>query len=130
MERLIERLRVARKALSTLQELTKNPELSVVERDAAIQRFEYTFEATWKAAQNFLSEVEGLTANSPKSAVRACWQAGVLNEGNAQLALQMCETCNLTVHTYNETLALSVYRQIKSYTDLLDLWLRAMEKKV
>ncbi|MCA1899821.1 MAG: hypothetical protein LDL50_03825 [Chloroflexi bacterium] len=40
MERLIERLRVARKALSTLQELTKNPELSIVERDAAIQRFE------------------------------------------------------------------------------------------
>jgi nucleotidyltransferase substrate binding protein (TIGR01987 family) len=130
MERLIERLRVARKALSTLQELTKNPELSVVERDAAIQRFEYTFEATWKAAQNFLSEMEGLTANSPKSAVRACWQAGLLNEENAQLALQMCETRNLTVHTYNETLAFSVYRQIKSYTDLLDLWLRAMEKKV
>jgi nucleotidyltransferase substrate binding protein (TIGR01987 family) len=130
MERLIERLRVARKALSTLQELTKNPELSVVERDAAIQRFEYTFEATWKAAQNFLSEVEGLTANSPKSVVRACWQAGLLNEENAQLALQMCETRNLTVHTYNEALALSVYRQIKSYTDLLDLWLRAMEKKV
>jgi nucleotidyltransferase substrate binding protein (TIGR01987 family) len=130
MERLIERLRVARKALSTLQELTRNPELSIVERDAAIQRFEYTFEATWKAAQNFLSEVEGLTANSPKSAVRACWQAGLLNEENAHLALQMCETRNLTVHTYNETLALSVYRQIKSYTDLLDLWLRAMEKKV
>jgi nucleotidyltransferase substrate binding protein (TIGR01987 family) len=130
MERLTERLRVARKALSTLQELTKNPELSVVERDAAIQRFEYTFEATWKAAQNFLSEMEGLTANSPKSAVRGCWQAGLLNEENAQLALQMCETRNLTVHTYNETLALSVYRQIKSYTDLLDLWLSEMEKKL
>jgi len=42
----------------------------------------------------------------------------------------MCETRNLTAHTYNETLALSVYRRIKSYTDLLDLWLRAMEKKI
>ncbi|MCA1899822.1 MAG: nucleotidyltransferase substrate binding protein [Chloroflexi bacterium] len=70
------------------------------------------FEATWKAAQNFLSEAEGLIVNSPKSAVRACWQAGLLNEENAQIALQMRETRNLTVLTYNETLALSVYRQI------------------
>jgi nucleotidyltransferase substrate binding protein (TIGR01987 family) len=130
MERLIERLQVARRALSTLQELTNKIELSVVERDAAIQRFEYTFEATWKAAQMFLSEVEGVTANSPKSAVRACWQAGLLSEENAQHALQMCETRNMTVHTYNETLALAVYRQINTYADLLDLWLRAMEKKV
>ncbi|MBI3153742.1 MAG: nucleotidyltransferase substrate binding protein [Chloroflexi bacterium] len=130
MERVIERLRVARRALSTLQELTTKPELSVVERDAAIQRFEYTFEATWKAAQMFLIVIEGITANSPKSAVRACWQAGLLNEENAQRALQMCETRNMTVHTYNETLALSVYRQISGYADLLDLWLKAMEKKV
>jgi nucleotidyltransferase substrate binding protein (TIGR01987 family) len=130
MERLIERLQVARRALSTLQELTNKPELSIVERDAAIQRFEYTFEAIWKTAQMFLSEVEGVTANSPKSAVRACWQAGLLSEENAQQALQMCETRNMTVHTYNETLALAVYRQINAYADLLDLWLRAMEKKV
>lgn len=130
MERLIERLQVARRALSTLQELTNKPELTVVERDAAIQRFEYTFEATWKASQMFLSVVEGVTANSPKSAVRACWQAGLFTEENTQQALQMCETRNMTVHTYNETLALSVYRQINTYTDLLDLWIRAMEKKV
>jgi nucleotidyltransferase substrate binding protein (TIGR01987 family) len=130
MERLIERLQVARRALSTLQELTSKSELSVVERDAAIQRFEYTFEAIWKTAQMFLSEVEGVTANSPKSAVRACWQAGLLSEENAQHALQMCETRNMTVHTYNEALALAVYRKINAYADLLDLWLRAMENKV
>jgi hypothetical protein len=53
MERIIERLQVVRRALSTLQELTNKPELTVVERDAAIQRFEYTFEAIWKTAQIF-----------------------------------------------------------------------------
>ncbi|MCC6271364.1 MAG: nucleotidyltransferase substrate binding protein, partial [Microbacteriaceae bacterium] len=98
--------------------------------DAAIQRFEYTFEAAWKASQMFLGVIEGVTANSPKSAVRACWQAGLFTEENAQRALQMCETRNMTVHTYNETLALFVYRQIASYADLLDGWLSAMEKKV
>ncbi len=53
MERLIERLQVARRALSTLQELTNKPKLTVVERDAAIQRFEYTFEAAWRPHKCF-----------------------------------------------------------------------------
>ena len=88
MERVKERAQVARKALSTLHELINKSDLSMVERDAAIQRFEYTFEATWKTAQLFLAEVEGLTANSPKSVVRASWQAGLFDESTAQLALQ------------------------------------------
>lgn len=45
MERLKERLAVARKALRTLQELLVIEHPTKVERDAAIQRFEYTFEA-------------------------------------------------------------------------------------
>jgi nucleotidyltransferase substrate binding protein (TIGR01987 family) len=102
MERVKERAQIARKALSTLQELTNQPNLSLVERDAAIQRFEYTFEAAWKTAQLFLAEVEGLTANSPKSVIRACWQAGLFDESTAQLALQMCEARNMTVHTYSK----------------------------
>lgn len=62
----------------------------------------------------FLSEVEGETANSPKNTVRACWQAGLLNEERTQHALQMCETRNMMVRTYNKTFALSVYYQINA----------------
>ena len=130
MERVKERAQVARKALSTLQELTGKPDLSTVERDAAIQRFEYTFEAMWKTAQTFLNESEGITANPPKGVVRASWQLGLLDETNAQLALQMCEARNMTVHTYNEKLALSIYHQIKGYAGVLELWLSAIEKRL
>jgi hypothetical protein len=52
MERIIERLQVARRALSTLQELTNKPELTVVERDAAIQRFEYILNAVTNCGFN------------------------------------------------------------------------------
>ncbi|MDL1909289.1 DUF86 domain-containing protein [Chloroflexi bacterium CFX6] len=130
MERVKERLNVARKALSTLRELTDKSKLTEVERDAAIQRFEYTFEAAWKTAQLYLSEAEGLTANSPKSAVRASWQVGLFDEKTAQTALRMVEARNLTVHTYNEKLAQSVYRQIKGYVDVLEVWLDGMEKNM
>ena len=130
MERVRERLAVARKALLTLRELTDKPKLTEIERDAAIQRFEYTFEAVWKAAQLYLNEVEGVTANSPKSVVRASWQTGLFGEKTAQTALRMVEARNLTVHTYNEKLARSVYRQITSYVDILQEWLESMEKNV
>jgi nucleotidyltransferase substrate binding protein (TIGR01987 family) len=123
-------MQTARKALGTLRELTDKSNVSAVERDAAIQRFEYTVEAIWKTAQIFLSEMEGVTANSPKSAVRASWQVGLLDEKNAELALRMCDARNLTVHTYNEQLANSVYRQIREYADVLGIWLSAMEKRL
>ncbi len=130
MERVKERLAVARKALQTLRELTDKPKLTEVERDAAIQRFEYTFEAVWKAAQLYLNEVEGLIANSPKGTVRFSWQAGLFDEKTAQAALRMVEARNLTVHTYNEKLAKSVYRDITKYVEVLQKWLDEMQKNV
>ena len=79
MERLNERLATARAALATLDELMRKSVRSKVERDAAIQRFEYTFEATWKAAQLYLREVEGLEVGSPKRAARAGLQVGLFD---------------------------------------------------
>ena len=70
MDRLRQRLSVAGQAAATLRELAVRTAPSKIERDAAIQRFEYSFEATWKAAQRFLAVVEGVEAGSPKSAIR------------------------------------------------------------
>jgi hypothetical protein len=66
VERLKERFGVAQKALATLREVLAETNPSVIVRDAAIQRFEYTFEAFWKAGQEFLRAQEGLDIGSPK----------------------------------------------------------------
>jgi len=129
MERVKERLQVARKALITLQELASKPNFTVLERDAAIQRFEYTFEAIWRAAQTFLFTMEGVAANSPKSAVRSSWQAGLLDEISSQAALRMCEARNMTVHTYNEKLAQEIANQVPDFARLLEKWLSSMEAR-
>jgi len=44
MERINERSRIAQKALNSLTEIVSE------ENPTAIQRFEYSFEAVWKAA--------------------------------------------------------------------------------
>ena len=84
MDRLPQRLNVAGQAVATLRELAVRTAPSKIERDAAIQRFEYGFEATWKAAQRFLAMAEGVGAGSPKSAIRACHEAGLLDGRGAK----------------------------------------------
>ena len=130
MERLKERLAIARRALSTLQELVRLEHPSPVERDAAIQRFEYTCEAVWKAAQRYLLEVEGISAGSPKASIRACREVGLLSDDQAAIGLEMIDDRNLTVHTYNEAVAEDIYGNLPQHTDLLAVWLTAMEERV
>ena len=85
---------------------------SKIVRDAAIQRFEYTFEAVWKAAQRHLEIVEGVEAGSPKGVFRACLEAGILTASQTQQALGMTDDRNLTAHTYNEQVAVRIYNRI------------------
>ena len=129
MERLKERLAVARRALGTLQEILAVEHPSRVERDAAIQRFEYTCEAVWKAAQQYLQEIEGLRLGSPKGSIRASRDVGLVTDEQATVGLEMIDDRNLTVHTYNESLAEAIYHQLPSYADFLAVWLTAMEER-
>jgi len=131
MERLQERLVVARRALETLQRLQLEKARSDdVIRDAAIQRFEYTFEAVWKAAQLYLREVEGLEVGSPKGVIRASFQVGIFDENQARSALEMADDRNLTVHTYNEALAQAISSRIPDHVTLMERWLEAMEERI
>jgi nucleotidyltransferase substrate binding protein (TIGR01987 family) len=130
VERLKERLALARRALGTLQELVRLAHPSRVERDAAIQRFEYTCEAVWKAAQRYLLEGEGISAGSPKGSIRACRDVGLLSDDQAAIGLEMIDDRNLTVHTYNEAVAEDIYSHLPRYAELLTVWLTAIEGRV
>lgn len=127
MERLRERIQIAQQALTTFNELVGKDQVSPVERDAAIQRFEYTFEATWKAAQRYLLIREGVDTGSPKAVIRACWQSGILDEEMARQAFNMADDRNLTVHTYNEELANIIYSHLNAYAGLLAKWITNMQ---
>jgi len=109
-----------------LQELINSQSLTIVERDAAIQRFEYTFEALWKAGKAFLREIEGLEIGSPKGVIRGFLQVGLFTEEQTALALAMVDDRNMTSHTYNEGLAEQIYDQLDNYAELMADWLSDM----
>ncbi|MEW5939502.1 MAG: HI0074 family nucleotidyltransferase substrate-binding subunit, partial [Chloroflexota bacterium] len=101
-----------------------------VERDAAIQRFEYSFEMAWKAAKAYLID-QGLTnVASPRSAIRASFTAGMFDEETAEKIMRMVDDRNLTVHTYREEFAVKLYRILSGHAALLRLWLTEIQKRV
>ena len=122
-----QRLTVARRALGTLRELALLPAPTTTERDAAIQRFEYSFEAVWKAAQTFLRVVEGLEVGSPKAAIRASRETDLLSLAEAENALTMADDRNRTAHTYNERIAVAIFTRLPGHVAILDAWLNAMQ---
>lgn len=125
MARVAQRLAIARQALASLEELANEPVNKIV-RDASIQRFEYTFEALWKAAQAVLFERFGLELASPKPVIRASFENGLLNEEETRLALAMVDHRNLTTHTYNETLAEEIFSAIPDYRRLMRSWVERL----
>ncbi|BBB91671.1 MAG TPA: HI0074 family nucleotidyltransferase substrate-binding subunit [Methylomusa anaerophila] len=130
MARLHERLDAAKKALARLQEAMALVHPTLLERDAGIQRFEFSFEAVWKAAQAFLTGHEGLDAASPKGVIRYCREVGLLNDDETIMALHMADDRNLTAYTYNEPLAAEIYARVKEYGPLLEKWLDRMRKRL
>jgi len=117
----------ARRALATLKELALLARPSVVERDAAIKRFEYSFDIIWKTARQHLLSVHGIDQRSPKSVIRACRVAGLLSDEKTEAALAMADDRNLTVHTYNEAWAREVFGRLAGHAELLEVLLAAIE---
>lgn len=130
METLTRRLADAFKAVSTLERITGLPEPSDIERDAAIQRFEYTFEMTWKAAQAYLSEYEYLQAALPRAVIRLCFQSGVFDESVANALFTIASDRNLTVHAYQETFAIQLYHRLAAHAAVMRQWLTTIQARI
>ena len=126
MDRLAQRLADAARAVATLGDILREP-FSIIVRDAAIKRFEYTFEAVWKAAQLYLSN-EGFDVMSPRGVVRTSVLAGLLNPGQAEEALAMVDDRNLTVNLYKEAVAQQIFERLPGHAGLLSDWLAALQR--
>lgn len=130
MERLQQRIAMAEKALNAFEEVMTIANPSTIERDAAIQRFEFTFEALWKAAKQMLFDVEGIDVGSPKGVIRSCREVGIFTDNETTNALEMVNDRNLTVHTYNEALAIEIYSHLWYYLQLMQRWLERIKQRV
>ena len=126
MEKLELKYQDAARALKTLQDIFKEP-FSVIVRDAAIQRFEYTFEALWKFIQAYLREKEGIAVSSPKTVFRELLPLGFLSEDEVAGLLEMTDSRNDTVHTYKEIVAQMIYGRLPDYVILMEKVIKELQ---
>ena len=116
MSKLNERLILLQKTLKTLQEvLLETP--TAIERDAAIQRFEYCFELAWKCLKD-ICFIEGFVVNSPKEAIKKSFLIAILTDEITWV--NMLEDRNRSSHTYLEIMAEEIYAALPNYYNAMN----------
>lgn len=95
-------------------------ELSQLEREGIIQRFEYTWELAWKTLKDYL-DFEGVVidAATPRSVLKAAHVAGIITQGDDWM--RALDARNKMSHTYNFKVFEQVIADIReTYLALLD----------
>ncbi len=98
-----------KKALQRLEEASLVSENDALKIDGTIQRFEFTFELTWKTVKRIL-ESEGIIVNTPRETLAQAYQIDWIQ--NEKTWLNMLEDRNLTSHVYSETEANQIFDRI------------------
>jgi nucleotidyltransferase substrate binding protein (TIGR01987 family) len=88
-------LRLLREALADVESLSK------LEKEGAVQRFEFTVELAWKTLKDYL-EYSGVVLEqiTPKNVIRQAFAAKIITDG--QLWIDILDCRNQMSHTYDE----------------------------
>ncbi len=113
------------KVLVKLEEILSMPKDEVI-RDAAIQRFEYSFELSWKTLKRFLREVYNQDEEIFLDMLKKSAKLGLID--NPLLWNECRKYRNYTSHNYSETGADLTYNQAIIFLPLAKQMLSNLQK--
>jgi nucleotidyltransferase substrate binding protein (TIGR01987 family) len=122
------------KAFYKLNEITASldPEedfsnqLSELEVEGLIQRFEYTHELAWKVMKDYLEYQGSTDIGGSRDATREAFKIGLIEDG--EIWMDMIKSRNLTTHTYNEDTAEEIFlRIVNDYSNQFSRFQAKME---
>lgn len=126
-----QRLQNFRKAFGELKEaveLSKERELSKLEKQGLIQSFEYTHELAWKTLKDFFIDQGNSQLTGSKDVTREAFQNGLIKNGDGWM--NMIQSRNQTSHTYNKETADSISNNILSmYFPLFEELINELESR-
>ena len=108
----LDRLTELKTAFDRLKEAVHQVQ-NQLDKDGAIQRFEFTFELLWKTLKEYAEDKGRLDVASPKSAFRVAADLGLIE--NPQTWFDFLKNRNAAAHLYDEQAANQVYSQIPSF---------------
>ena len=106
--------------LREIIEIAQTRELTQIEKEGAIQRFEYTWELAWKTLKDYL-EYTGviLETITPGSAIKAAYAAKIIDHGD--IWMKALDARNKMSHTYDlKTFEQVIKEIIADYLAILD----------
>ncbi|MBU1045963.1 nucleotidyltransferase substrate binding protein [Patescibacteria group bacterium] len=113
------------KAVARLKDVLEQEKNEYI-RDSAIQRFEFTFDLSWKLIKTFLEENRGIICASPKGCFREAYTQSVLDYDECWI--EMTDTRNKTAHIYKEEFADEIYSRMSVYLNLFNGLIERLEK--
>lgn len=130
MSKLERKLNNFKNALERLKEAVeefKQEHASDVVRDGLIQRFEFTYELSWKTTKEYLEDIGIVDKNSPKAVIKEAYAQKIIS--NEKNWLLMLKDRNMTSHVYKEELAEEIAQRIVHYyVKEFELLLRRIQK--
>lgn len=111
MKRFEERKEDLKKATNKLNEALKE-EVTELEIDGILHRFEFTFELAWKTMKDCL-ENQGIVGKigSPREILKEAFTAGLIDDGEAWMDMMLSR--NELSHLYDEETSREIYEDIK-----------------
>lgn len=116
------------KALLSLEKALAIKPPDEIVRDATIQRFEYSFELSWKFMKRYLREYAGIEEHQIKEIFRQSAKIGLIKKPESWLGYHKAR--NLTSHTYNEKIAEETYRFAVSFSGDANYLLEQLKSKL
>jgi len=111
-----QRLENFERAFLLLQEaFKKDPaEMSTLEKEGVIQRFEYSFELAWNTLKDYLV-YSGVAFDqiTPRSVIKQAFAAKIIKDG--QTWMDMLEQRSLMSHTYDSKIFEAVFSNISQH---------------
>ncbi len=130
LNKVKDKLEDLNKAFLKLQEsASRNPDNDDIIIDATIQRFEFTYELSWKLMKAYLEYNGNLEATSPRKAIKEAFKSKLIDDG--EIWLEMLDDRNRTSHTYDENCAKEIFDNINNnYIESFQTFINNISKEI
>ncbi len=117
------------KAIESLERALKQPKDEYI-RDSVIQRFEYTYELSWKMLKRVLIESEGKESIEPmnrKDIFRLAGEKQIIDDVESWFEFHKAR--NMTSHIYKESVAEETYKIAQKFASCAGKLLNEIKKR-
>ena len=118
-------LKPALEQLNAAVDLSKQRQLTDLEKQGLIQAFEFTHELAWNVMKDYFDYQGGNQITGSRDATREAFAKGLIQDGD--MWMEMIKSRNQTSHTYNKNIASDITDKILNhYSSLLSDFYKKM----